>query len=89
MEGELENDMPAKKKLNGLGVLHLEKFVTALGLHWPWLERKDPNKIWIGSGNPCTIDDMELFYAPSDITREDGKKTPFWHAPWLGGKKAN
>jgi hypothetical protein len=30
---------------------------------------------------------MELFYAATVITLGDGKKTPFWHAPWLHGKR--
>jgi hypothetical protein len=68
------------KKFGGLRILHLGKFATALKLRWPWLEWKDPNKLWIGSGNPCSDDDMELFYAATTITLGDGKKTPFWHA---------
>jgi hypothetical protein len=63
------------------------KFATALRLRWPWLEWKDPTKIWIGSGNPCSEEDMELFYAATTITLGNGKKTPFWHAPWLNGTR--
>jgi hypothetical protein len=46
-----------------------------------WLEWKDPNKIWIGSGNPCSEQDMVLFYAAATITAGNGLKTPFWFAP--------
>ena len=75
------------KELGGLGILHLGKFVTALCLRWPWLEWKDPGKIWVGFGNPCTNEDMDLFYAAITISIGNGLKTPFWHAPWLGGRK--
>lgn len=49
------------KKLGGLGILHLGNFATALRLRWPWLQWKDPNRIWAGSGNPCTKEDMDFF----------------------------
>jgi hypothetical protein len=75
------------KKLGGLGILHMDKFAMALRLRWPWLEWEDPNKIWVGSGNPCTEQDMELFYTATIITVGNGMKTPFWHAPWLEGKR--
>jgi hypothetical protein len=75
------------KKHGGLGILHMDKFATALRLRWPWLEWKDPTKIWAGSGNPCSEHDMEIFYAATIITVGNGRKTPFWHAPWLGGKR--
>jgi hypothetical protein len=75
------------KKLGGLGILHLDKFATALCLRWPWLEWKDNEKIWAGSDNPCNDNDMELFYTATKITLGDGGKTPFWHAPWLQGRK--
>jgi hypothetical protein len=75
------------KKLGGLGILHMEKFATALRLCWPWLEWKELDKIWVGSGNPCSIKDMDIFYAATTITLGNGKKTPFWHAPWLDGRK--
>jgi hypothetical protein len=28
---------------------------------------------------------MEIFYAASTISLGNGRKTPFWHAPWLNG----
>jgi hypothetical protein len=59
----------------------------ALRLRWPWLQWKDNSKIWAGTGNPCNEKDMEIFYAATKITLGNGQKTPFWHAPWLGGKK--
>jgi hypothetical protein len=30
---------------------------------------------------------MEIFYAATTITLGNGKKTPFWFAPWLEGRK--
>jgi hypothetical protein len=30
---------------------------------------------------------MDIFYAATAITLGNGKKTPFWHAPWLQGRK--
>jgi hypothetical protein len=62
------------KKLGGLGILHMEKFARAILLRWPWLEWKDPNKIWVGSGNPCSKDDMDMFYTATTITPRHGKK---------------
>ena len=73
--------------LGGLGILHLDKFARALRLRWPWLQWNDSNKIWAGSGNPCTSEDMDLFYASTLITVGNGKKTSFWDAPWVNGLK--
>jgi hypothetical protein len=75
------------KKLGGLGILHMSKFATALRLRWPWLQWKDPNKIWAGSGNPCTKEDMDIFYTATEISLGNGNKTPFWQAPWLHGRR--
>jgi hypothetical protein len=74
------------KAFNGLGVLHLDKFAIALCLRWPWMEWTDPNKIQVGFGNPCSEEDMQIFYAATSITIGNGMKTPFWHAPWLNGR---
>jgi hypothetical protein len=63
----------------------MDKFATALQLRWPWLEWKDNTKIWAGTGNPCNENDMQIFYAATTITLGNGRKTPFWHAPWLEG----
>jgi hypothetical protein len=30
---------------------------------------------------------MDIFYAMTSITIGNGKKSPFWEAPWLGGLK--
>jgi hypothetical protein len=31
--------------------------------------------------------DMDIFYAATTITLGNGKKTSFWEAPWLTGRK--
>jgi hypothetical protein len=74
------------KIYGGLCVLHLEKFASALRLHCPWLEWKDPTKIWVGHGNLCSKEDMDLFYGETTIIFGNGHKTPFWPAPWLEGR---
>jgi hypothetical protein len=75
------------KVFGGLGILHLDKFGTALRLWWPWLEWTSNDKIWAGSGNPCTANDMDIFYAATNITLGNGLKMPFWYAPWVHGRK--
>lgn len=51
------------------------------------MEWKDPTRLWVGLGNPCSEVDMDLFYASTVITVGNGGKTPFLEAPWLRGKK--
>jgi hypothetical protein len=65
----------------------LEKFATTLRLRCPWIQWKDPNKDWAGSGNPCNRDDVEIFYSATTITHGNRRKSPFWHPPWLRGSK--
>jgi hypothetical protein len=60
---------------------------VVLRLRWSWLQWKDPNKIWAGSGNPCTKEDMDIFYTAIKISLGNGNKTPFWQAPWLHGRR--
>ena len=71
----------------GLGILNTDKFARALRLRWPWYEWKEPTKLWVGLGNPCTEEDMDFFYASTTIIVGNGAKTPFWDSPWLLGRK--
>jgi hypothetical protein len=59
------------KLFGGLGILHMDKFASALRLRWPWLEWKDKDKIWVGLGNPCSVEDMYIFYAATTIHLEE------------------
>lgn len=40
-----------------------------------------------GHQHPCNEADMDIFYAATSISVGNGRKTPFWHAPWLQGRK--
>ena len=71
----------------GLGVLNTDKFARALRLRWLWYEWKEPRKLWVGLGNPCTVEDHDFFYASTTIILGNGAKTPFWDSPWLLGRK--
>ena len=71
------------KSLGGLGVLDLQSFARALRLRWPWQEWRSPDKLWVGLGNPCTDEDLELFYAATRITIGNGSTADFWRSPWL------
>jgi hypothetical protein len=75
------------KKFGGLGVMHLGKYATALRLRWSWFEWTSPDKIWVGLGNPCPQEDMDIFYTATSITIGNGRKTPFWQAPWFDWRK--
>jgi hypothetical protein len=64
--------------MGGMSILNTDFFDRALRLCWPGIEWKDPNKIWVGSGNPCNEMDMELFYAAATtICLGNGEKTHF------------
>jgi hypothetical protein len=65
------------KKLRGLGVMNLDKFVTALRLRWLWLQWKDSTKNLGGHGNPCSEEDMNIFYAATSITVVNGARQLF------------
>lgn len=55
------------KEYGGLGVLNTDKFARALRLRWLWYEWNEPRKLWVGLGNPCTVEDFEFFYASTTI----------------------
>jgi hypothetical protein len=71
--------------LGGLGILHLQKFVRALRLRWPWLEWEAPERTWVGTGNPCDEKDMDLFHALTKVTIGDGNRASFWDSSWVDG----
>jgi hypothetical protein len=68
------------KIYGGLGILHLEKFASALRLRWPWLEWKGKDKIWVRMGNPWSKEDMNLFYAANTITLGNGENVFLAHS---------
>lgn len=62
-------------------------YARALRLRWLWYEWKEPQRAWVGYGNPCDSTDRDLFYAATTITVGGGRKARFWHSPWLDEKK--
>jgi hypothetical protein len=65
----------------------LELIMEIVPNYRTWLEWTDPTKIWVGYdpyGNPCSEEDMSIFYAATTITLGNGCKTPFWHADTAG-----
>ena len=83
MQSQLGDRVSRKGPWMCLGVIDIVKLARALHLRWPWLKWHDKGKIWVGTGNPCTYEDMTLFYAATTITVSDGNLTPFWEASWL------
>jgi hypothetical protein len=75
------------KNMGGLGILDLNKFARALRLRWPLLEWTDPGRPWVGLGNPCDKEDMDVFYSCITIAIGNVRTTKFRHSPWLGGIK--
>jgi hypothetical protein len=74
--------------LGRLEVKNLDKLAMALCLRWPWLEWTNSKFFfWVGHGNPCSAKDTEIFYATTTISVGNRRKTPFWDAPWLQGRK--
>jgi hypothetical protein len=68
--------------LGGLGMLNVEKFVSALRLHSLWLEWTDESKSWIGLSNPCNEQDRDYFDGAKFVNVGDGGKVKFGHSPW-------
>jgi hypothetical protein len=73
--------------MGGLGILNLDKFGRALRLCWPWYEWTDPERAWVGMGNPCNEEDINLFYTLINLAVGNGKTAIFWHSPWINGAK--
>lgn len=63
--------------LGGLRILHLAKFARALRLRWPWLEWIAAERTWVGTGNPCDEEDMDLFHALTKVEVGGGSKPSF------------
>jgi hypothetical protein len=40
---------------------------------------------WVGMGNACNKEDMDLLYLLTRVTTSDGNKADFWSAPWANG----
>lgn len=58
-------------------MLDLFKFGQVLRLRWSWYESKEPAKIWVGMGNPYKETGLDLFYASTVITSNNGLELRF------------
>jgi hypothetical protein len=86
VQGELGNGLPAKKpwwvRHVALGEVCsgcTPKVVTAR------MDKPGQNLGW--RQKPCSDENMDIFYAVTFIMLGNGHKIPFWHTPWLEGKK--
>jgi len=75
------------KELGDLGVLDFEKFARALRLRWLWHEWASPDKPWTSTETPCDETDRLLFAACTTIHIGNGRKTSFWKAGWIQGRR--
>jgi hypothetical protein len=57
-------------------------FLRGLRVRWPWLEWTAPERPWVGFENPCNEDDMEFFYAMTNVTIGNSHRARFLDAPW-------
>jgi hypothetical protein len=73
------------KKLGGLGILDLERFVQALRLRWLWFKWKQADRPWTGLHIPCDKTDRDLFDASTVVTVGKGDKASFWNSNWING----
>jgi hypothetical protein len=44
-------------------------------------------KPWVGLGNVCTPQDVDLFAAATKVTIGNGNKALFWEASWINGTR--
>jgi hypothetical protein len=73
------------KKLGGLGILDLERFVKDLRLRWLWFKWKQADRPWTGLDIPCNKTDRDLFDASTVVTVGKGDKASFWNSNWING----
>jgi hypothetical protein len=73
------------KKLGGLGILDLERFVQDLRLRWLWFKWKQADRPWTGLDIPCDKTDRDLFDASTVVTVGKGDKASFWNSNWING----
>jgi hypothetical protein len=75
------------KDCGGLGILNLTKYASTLHLRWLLYEWYLEAKHWVGLGNVCTPQDIDLFLAATNVTIGNGKKALFWDASWINGMR--
>lgn len=68
----------------GLGILDMQRFSSALRLHWLWLAWQQPRRPWMDSPLMCDQWDQELFVKATLVSIGNGRLASFWKSTWLG-----
>jgi hypothetical protein len=74
------------KRLEGLGILDLQRFNRALRLRWPWYKCNGDNKPWAGMNITLSKSETTLYQVCTLIEVGNGAHASFWHDWWLHGK---
>jgi len=73
------------KELGGLGILDLQRFSWALRVHWLWLGKTEPERLWSAFPIPVHNCAKSLFAAAVHSEVGNGANTKFWTDRWLDG----
>ncbi|WVZ65092.1 hypothetical protein U9M48_014513 [Paspalum notatum var. saurae] len=69
----------------GLGITNLSLFGLALRVRWCWLQRTEPEKVWVDLDFSSERAVRDLFRVGSEIIVGNGLTALFWVDNWLDG----